>query len=131
MATAPKKTTTTRAKAPQDRKPKAVEVQEEVVNPEETPGWELMKDFADIPVWDQTPLLAQFQAVFESADKDENGSSSVDIQVAGDMAKALIPFAKDEAEFIKFMSGAGALQRAMNLVMAWVGQMGEFGSSES
>lgn len=130
MATAPAKKTTTRAKAPQDRKPKAV-VEEPPLAPEETPGWELMKEFSDIPVWDQTPLLAMFQEIFEESDTDENGNSSVDIAIVGPMVKALIPFAKDEAEFIKFASGAGALQRSMNLIMAWVGQLGEFGSSES
>lgn len=130
MPTAGTKKTT---KVPQDRKPKAVEVPEEIpLTPEETPGWELMKDFAEIPVWDQTPILSLFQQAFEdAADGESEGTKSFDIKIVGDLAQAMIPFAKDEAEFIKFVSGAGAMERAMNLVMAWVGQMGEFESSEA
>jgi len=146
-----KKTTT--PKAPQDRKPKVEK--EPTPLPEETPGWELMRDFSTIPVWEQTPLISLMQTLGEDGRPDDGltdaeidalseeefaareaklktaGVKSFDINIIGEMAKALIPYAKDEAEFTKFVSGRGALEKTMNLAMAWVGQMGESASSES
>jgi hypothetical protein len=154
MATAPKTTTTRKKaapKAPADRLPKAEEM---VVRPEETPGWELMKDLNDIPVWEQTPLVSMLQNVltdgedeklsdeeidamtdeeFEAYDKQRklNRVKTFDVNIIGQFAKALIPYAKDEAAFTKFVSGPAAMEKAMNLAMAWVGQMGESSSSEA
>lgn len=123
------KTTKTPPKAPQDRKPKAATV-DEPLSPEEVPGWELMKPMSEIPVWEQTPLIAILQKAVEGAEVDGE-VQTFDINVIGELAKALIPYAIDEAAFIKFVSGAGAMERAMQLAMAWVGQMGEFESSAS
>lgn len=115
------------AKTPADRKPKAVEV-EEITNPEDVPGWNLLKPMSEIPVWEQTPLIALMQDAFESSEQD---GSSFSIDLVGQLAKALAVHALDEAEYTKFVSGPGALERAMNLAMAWVGQMGEFSGSEA
>lgn len=143
MPTAPKK--------PTDRLPKAAE--EAPLSPEETPGWELMKPMDEIPVWDQMPLIELLQNAFKDSDAADKKSDaeidamskeewdlyqeklnskdrSFDVTIIGTLAKAIMPYAKDEAEYTKFASGAGAMQRVMNLAMAWVGQMGEFGSSE-
>lgn len=117
--------------------------------PEDTPGWDLLKDFSDIPVWDQTPLIALIQSVSDDAkpisdeeynkmspkerdayNADRENHSSFDVNILGEIALALRPFAKDDADYVKFVSGKGALERAMNLGMAWVGQMGEFGNSD-
>lgn len=118
-------------KTPQDRMPKATEIEDTILTAEETPGWNLMKDFSEIPVWEQTPMIALLQdAIGDSTDEGEF-VKSFDVNVIGQMAKAMIPYAKDEAEFTKFVSGTGAMERAMNLAMAWVGQMGESGSSDS
>lgn len=117
------------AKTPADRKPKAAEV--ETPSPEEVPGWDLMKPMSDIPVWEQTPLLALLQDALDDGDDAEAGKKSFSVNVIGEMSKAMIPYAKDEAAYTKFVSGTGAMERAMNLAMAWVGQMGEFASSES
>jgi hypothetical protein len=127
---AAKATPKTAPKAPQDRKPKAAPV-EEPLSPEEVPGWALMKPMSEIPVWEQTPLVALLQTAFESSEEEGTDVSSFSIDLVGKMAQAMIPYAIDEAAYIKFVSGAGALQRAMDLAMAWVGQMGEFTSSEA
>jgi len=123
------KTTKTPPKAPQDRKPKAAPV-EEPLSPEEVPGWDLMKPMSEIPVWDQTPLIAVLQSAFDDTE-EEGETRSFDINLIGELAKAMSVHAIDEAAYLKFVSGAGAMERAMNLAMAWVGQMGEFVSSES
>lgn len=138
------------AKAPKDRKPKVVE--EPKLLPEETPGWDLMQDMANIPVWDQTPLINLLQSAFEDADggktdeeidamtkeewelyqaKASAKEKSFDVNIIGELAKGIMPYAKDEAAYIKFVSGPGAMERAMTLAMAWVGQMGESGSSDA
>jgi len=119
-------------KKPQDRMPKANEIEAPVkLLPEETPGWELMKDFSEIPVWEQTPMIALLQNAIGDAEDEGDSVKSFDVNIIGTMAKAMIPYAKDEAEFTKFVSGSGAMERAMNLAMAWVGQMGESESSDS
>lgn len=134
-------------KKPADRKPKAVE--EPKLLPEETPGWDLMKDMSDIPVWDQTPLIQLLQSAFDDADKKSDEEidamtkeewelyqakegvkeKSFDVNIIGELAKGIMPYAKDQAAYTKFVSGPGAMERAMTLAMAWVGQMGESGSS--
>lgn len=121
MATEAKKTT---PKAPQDRKAKAVKF--DVTT---TPGWELMKPFTDIPVWDQTPLIELVYSASAESDKEDGETFSVGI--VGDIARALLAFAIDPDEYTKFVSGPGALERAMTLAMAWVGQMGESKGSET
>jgi hypothetical protein len=118
-------------KQPQDRMPKAVKTEEPIkLSPEETPGWELMKDFNEIPVWEQTPLLSLLQSAIGDSEDEAENLKSFDVNIIGTMAQAMIPYAKDADAFTKFVSGSGAMERAMNLAMAWVGQMGEFGSSE-
>jgi hypothetical protein len=138
------------AKLPSDRKAPA----EKPLAPEETPGWELMRPMHEIPVWEQTPLIGLLQGAFEDS-KPENKKTdeeidamtkeewelyqakqagqerNFDINIIGDLAKALIPYSVDEKAYRDFCSGAGAMQRVMTLAMAWVGQMGEFGSSEA
>ena len=151
MPTAPKN-----AKVPQDRKPKKEELPVEPTL-EELPGYELLKPLAEVPVWDQTPLISKLQKVYEDQEKEAKElrqaeverlvatgvpredidvdsievEASFDIDIIGQLVKAVVPFAKDEAEFIKFCSGAGAIERAGALAMAWVGQMGESESSEA
>lgn len=149
MPTAPKTTT----RKPADRKPKAEETKP--LAPEETPGWDLMKPMEEIPVWDQMPLIAMLQDALNDSDKHDKSDEEIDamskeewalyqekksvksaersfdVKIIGTLAKALLPYAKDEKDFTKFASGSGAMQRVMNLSMAWVGQMGEFGSSEA
>lgn len=158
-------------KKPTDRLPKADTVEEIVIRPEETPGWELMKPIEEVPVWDQVPLVATLQeAMTEAEDKarekfedanarrlekgqpplplpvkktesgkvarDEHGdpipdfNMDFDVNIIGNLAKGILPFAKDEAELTRFMSGKGALNRTADLAMAWVGQMGESSSSD-
>lgn len=118
-------------KKPQDRMPKAEKTEEPIkLLPEETPGWDLMRDFSEIPVWEQTPMIALLQSAIGDSEDEAENVKSFDVNIIGQMAKAMIPYAKDADEFTRFVSGSGAMERAMNLAMAWVGQMGEFGSSE-
>lgn len=139
-----KKTTTPKAKAPTDRlAPK------EKARPQDTPGFDLLKPFSDVPVWDQTPLLSMIQKLHddrkgisneefakmtpaerEAYNESRESFASVDINMLGELARALLPFAVDQDAYTKFVSGTKGMENAMNLAMAWVGQMGEFGNSE-
>lgn len=151
MAAAAKKT----PKAPSDRKAKASELEAEIKkDPTKTPGWHLMKPIDDIPVWEQTPLIQYMQSAMETsveevsneeyanmseeerevynAEVEKKGiKKSFDINMLGQLVKELRNYAIDEAEYTKFVSGAGALERGMRLAMAWVGQMGESESSSN
>lgn len=148
--TAAAKTTkkATTPKVPSDRKVKAAE-EKVATRVEETPGWELLKDFQEVPIWDQMPLIQllndamgdatvelskeEFAALTpqERKEMQEGKRSSFDMTILGDLAKKLMDFAKDPAEYTKFCSGSGAMERSLNLAMAWVGQMGESTGSES
>jgi hypothetical protein len=146
MPTAPKK--------PQDRKPKAEDIPAFDIT--ETPGWDLLKPLEEVPVWDQTDLLAILQDIYSESEKENEArlkeinkgleaegrkplkklpenekSQDFDIRLIGTLAKAIQPYAKDDAAFLKFVSGAGAMERSAELAMAWVGQMGESTSSDA
>lgn len=113
-------TKTTTPKVPQDRKPKKVKE-----DPSLTPGWDLLRPIAEIPVWDQTPLIQLLQDAFESEEDEGKGTRSFDVNVVGTIAKAMLDFSVDPDEYTKFVSGASAMEKALNLAMAWIGQMGE------
>lgn len=148
---APAKVTTAAAakkpKKPTDRQEKGGSLLFSA-RPEDTPGWELMRPFEEIPVWEQMPLISMFhKAMGESSGmsdeefanlsveereriKKEGEERDFDVTILGELAFMLRKFAKDEEEYTKFCSGGGALTRTLNLCMAWVGQMGESISSE-
>ena len=110
----------TEPRKPQDHKAKAV--------PDKKPdGWELLKPFADVPVWDQTDLIAIVQPLMASERKEgeEVDMASFDLRLIGELAKRLKDFAVDEDAYVRFVSGPGALERAMNLGMAYVELLGE------
>lgn len=122
-------TTKKTPKAPQDRKPK----KEKAFRPEDVPGFDMLRPMSDVPIWDQTPLLALVSALHEKA--DEKGELHMDkadvIPLLGEIGKAMLPFAVDEKEFTKFCSGKDALQNVMTLANAWVAALGEDESSAS
>lgn len=131
-------------KKPMDRLPKG-----EAVRIEDTPGWDLLISFSEVPVWDQMPLIQMLSKATEESkeisneeyakmtpeerkayQEDPSNVRSFDMNVIGDLTKKLRDFAVDEDAYTKFCSGSGAMQRSMDLAMAWVGQMGEAESSE-
>lgn len=118
-----RKTPARRPAAPQDRKPKAAPK----VLPEQIPGWDLLKPFAEIPVWDQTDM---FDALQDFLEEFEAGTLS-EMKFVGGVARELLPFAVDEDEFLRFISGPRGLHNATPLVMAWVEQMGKLSPSAS
>lgn len=136
-------------KKPTDRKPKGSKAQV-ATRPEETPGWELMRPFSEIPVWEQMPLIQLLDNVISDSTRDltkaeyaaltpeerkslqEGRTTTMDLTMFGELAKALKDFAVDADAYTKFCSGSGAMHRSMELAMAWVGQMGEaIGSEDS
>lgn len=117
------------AKKPQDRKPKA----EKINRPEDTPGFNLLKPFDQVPVWDQGPLLSlvhEIQGDAKDGEELELDENEV-IRLIGPLGKALLPMAKDPDEFTKFASGKQAASNIMNLAFAWMAAMGEGESSEN
>lgn len=123
---------TTSRKTPQDRKPKA-EVTP-IVRAQDTPGFSLLKSIDEVPVWDQAPLLSLVhQLMPEDAKPGEEISfdENLAISLMGEIARAMLPWAVDEKEFTKFCSGKGAIQRVMELAMAWTSVLGEDESSDA
>ena len=126
MTTAPRK--------PQDRKQKTV------AGPAEHPeGWDLLKPFDQVPVWDQTELLEIVKPLMGDAEpgteEDGKGQSidlmTFDTRIVGVLARKLADMAVDRDVYLAFVSGPGALVRAVNLGVAYAGQLGESGRSPS
>lgn len=124
---------TTSRKTPQDRKPKLAAVEATpIVRPEDTEGFELLKSIDEVPVWDQTPLLSLVNQLMGDAKPGEEVQldENIAILLMGDIAKAMLPWAVDQKAFTKFCSGKGAIERVMNLAMAWTATLGEGESSD-
>lgn len=139
-------------KKPAAKKPSDRQVKETPKRPEDTPGWSLMRSFDEIPVWEQMPLIAMLHDALDDSEVDEMSKEEFanltpeerkakleeqgeerdfDIRILGELSLKLRDFAVDADEYTKFCSGKGALERSLNLAMAWVGQMGEFSGSEN
>jgi len=127
MATDKKKNS--KPKAPQDRKPKKAKE----TRPQDVPGFHLLKPFAEVPVWEQTPLLKIIYRLQGDAQEGDDISIDMDndemIDLVGALGRALVPIAINEEEYIKFASGPDAAQRVMELSMAWAAALGEAKSS--
>ena len=123
---------TTSRKTPQDRKPKA-ETVVPMKRPQDTPGFELLKPIDEVPVWDQAPLLHLVNQLMGDAKAGEEVEldESMALLLMGDIAKAMLPWSTDQAAFTKFCSGKGAIQRVMELAMAWTAVLGEDESSDA
>lgn len=127
MATDKKNKKGPQPKAPQDRKRK----KDKQDRPEDVPGFNLLKPFDEVPVWDQGPLLEMiYQIQGDAKDGSEIELSESDvIKYLGPLGKALLPMAKDEEEFTKFASGKKGASNVMNLAFAWMAALGEDKSS--
>jgi hypothetical protein len=83
------------------------------------------------PIPPQYELDAKGKVLKDDAGEPiEKVEHDFDIRMVGDLGKAIIRFALNEADLVKFMSGKGAIERTANLAIAWVGQMGESSSSD-
>lgn len=137
-------------KKPQDRQPKATSTSIEKF-PE---GWELLKPIEEIPAWDQAPLVQSLYDIMDRGEidtdavyeenlrreeagepkltaKEEKQFMAFNFTLIGEMGRALIPFARDEAAYVKWASGPGALTRVGKLAMRWSSYLGESAGSES
>jgi hypothetical protein len=115
---------TTTPKKPQDHLPKGGD-------PDEKPaGWELLKPFDQVPVWDQTELIEIVKPILKDGQDEGSDEKGIDIQnfdvrIVGELAKKLQDFALDRDAFLAFVSGPGALERAISLGVAYSMQLGE------
>ena len=127
--------TTATPRTPQDRKPKATPPSP-AAHPE---GWDLLKPFDQVPVWDQTelleivkPLMSDAETVDETDDAGQRQRMmTFDTRLVGTLAKRLVDFAVDKDAYLAFVSGPGALERAIRLGVAYVDLMGESERSTS
>ncbi|MGX5360090.1 hypothetical protein [Kocuria sp. KH4] len=120
------------ARTPTDRKD-SVETKQKRL--EEYEGAKLLKPLSKVPVWDQLDLQAYLLEALGDArgldDTEEIDASHLDPKLLpklGGVVKHVADhFTADgkQEEFVEFVSGAGAMNRALDLVMAYVGEMGE------
>lgn len=98
-------------------------------------GWDLLKPFDQVPVWEQTDLIAIVQPLMPDVDPDGGVSEieidlkTIDLTIVGQLAKRLQDFAVAPDAYRDFVSGPGALERAIELGLAYAIQLGESGRS--
>jgi hypothetical protein len=118
----------TEPRKPQDRKPKAPASASEPDHPD---GWDLLRPFSEVPVWDQTELLEIVKPMMADARAEgsaEDQAMSFDTRIVGQVARMLgerFVVTGRESEYLTFVSGDGALERAVNLGIAYAAQLGE------
>jgi hypothetical protein len=110
-------------KTPQDHKSPASDVKPE--------GWDLLLPFDQVAVWDQTELLEIVKPLMASSEEDGEGLDlmSFDVKIIGQLARKLADLAVDRGVYTTFVSGPDALERAVNLGIAYAAQLGKSGGS--
>lgn len=122
-------------KSPQDRQPPAAEVVAEAQERfDEVEGHELLRPLSKVKGSDQTRLIARLKrlGLLDEAEGEAAGESGrfnvvdLDFDEVADLIDYISErFALDSAEFDEFTCGEGGFERAMNLAMAYVGEMGK------
>lgn len=102
---------------------------------EEYEGAQLLKPLSKVPVWDQLDLQGYLLEALGDAggvtDSAEIDASNLDPKLLPKLGKVVQRVAENFTaegkyeEFVQFVSGPGAMNRALDLVMAYVGEMGE------
>lgn len=86
-------------------------------------GHELLKPFSKVKGSDQARLIARLQAMGVLEDSDE---VDIDLDQAADLIDWVAErFAPDIEAFDRFTMGAGGMERALNLVTAYAGELGK------
>ena len=107
---------------PQDRKAPAPTNAERELEFYEIEGHELLKPFSKIKSSDQARLMQRLRVVTG----DDPEDADIDLDVFADFIDYLEENdVVDAAGWQEFSIGPGALQRTMELVMAYVGEMGK------
>lgn len=118
---------TTTRKVPQDRKPSQDDVDQERQKAfEEVEGHELLVPFSKVKGSDQARLTQQLRHVIGDDLEDSDVSmSDMDFNDVADLIDYVSErFAVDPAKFDEFTCGKGGMERALNLTLAYVGEMG-------
>lgn len=115
-------------KTPQDHKTsKAAQDAEKLERFEDVEGHELLIPFSKVKGSDQARLTSRLQHVAGDAKPgDELDESDLDLDQVADLIDYVAEkFAVNTTKFEDFTRGVGGMSRAMNLVMAYVGELGK------
>lgn len=113
----------TEPKKPQDRLAKT----ESAAKPE---GWDLLKPFDQVAVWDQAELLEIVKPLMSDSEESADlNLMTFDVRIVGDLARKLADLAVDREAYTAFVSGPDALERAVNLGIVYAAQLGKSGDS--
>lgn len=117
------------AAEPQDHKKSKKEIAEEAqLRFDEIDGHELLVPFSKVKGSDQLRLLGRLKTL-GVVDENEDGSDvdfdSLDLEMLADLIDYVAEkFAVDKGEFEAFTSGARGFEKAMNLAIAYAGELG-------
>lgn len=117
------------ATKPQDRKPAQADVvAEQQANFDEIDGHELLKPFSKVKGSDQLRLLAQLKnlGVLDEDEGEAVDIDDLDLEKVADLIDYVGErFAVEAEAFDEFTTGAGGYERAMNLAIAYAGELGK------
>lgn len=108
-------------KLPQDHKDAQAGDEYEVPKLSETPGNEYLKPLDEVDALEQIELSLQAEPL-----SDENLDTGERVRLIADLFTHVADnYVVDAEGFAKFRTGKGAAARCLNLVMAYVAEMGE------
>lgn len=115
-------------KTPQDNKAAAAEVERlKQERFEDVEGHELLVPFSKVKGSDQARLINRIKVLMNGDDELDTGDlDSLDLDVLADVIDFVAEkFAVDKEAFEDFTCGHGGMSRALNLVMAFVSELGK------
>jgi hypothetical protein len=116
---------------PQDHKAKADTNAQKQARLEEIDGHELLKPFSKVKGSDQLRLMSQLRGL-GVLDSGESSTEDLDIDKLADLIDYVAEhFAVDTKTFEEFTTGKGGYDRALNLAIAYAGELGNDGASET
>lgn len=106
-------------KKPADHQPPAPRFQD-------VPGHDLLKPMSQVRGSDQARLMARLADLGLLSDDGGDAPASLDLDAAADLIDyTAARFALDQDAFEAFTMGAGGMERALNLVLSYAGELGK------
>lgn len=93
---------------------------------EDLEGSDLLRPISTLRAWDQARLLNCVTPLQAAVEKGVESIADVDLNLFADVMELVAKkYTVDPEKFEEFATGAGAFNRVMDLIMSYVGLMGE------
>lgn len=96
---------------------------------ENTPGWNLLIPVDQLPSWDLLDLYSEIAELVEAQEKATTDKDS--IRLMSSIVRTVKAVAVDQDAYTDFARGVDGFKRAMELAIAWLGELGKSFNSAS